>query len=193
MGAVLVVEDDPMVVASLCRALGKHAVVMSATTAAAALDALHSSEQVRAAIVDLGLPDGSGLDLARAIRAEYRELPIVIMSGHLTHDLVNRAFSLRSYYVVKPLSPTDMQCLVGWIGELGDIAPAALAERFALTPRESELLALSLGGYRRDVIRARLGIRESTVKKTVARLLRKFDATSLREIAEVIESDEIDR
>jgi DNA-binding NarL/FixJ family response regulator len=54
--------------------------------------------------------------------------------------------------------------------------------KHGLSRRESEVLALALEGLRRDVIRTRLGIRETTVKKTVARLLRKCGAASLREI-----------
>ena len=59
---------------------------------------------------------------------------------------------------------------------------SALIAKHGLSRRESEVLTLALEGLRRDVIRSRLGIRETTVKKTVARLLRKCGATSLREI-----------
>lgn len=192
MVSVLVVEDDPGIRGCISRSFAKRMTVTMAATIAEASAIIRSGIALRGAVLDLVLPDGSGLDLLEQIRPHYPDLPVTILSGHLEHDIVNRAFKLGAHYLVKPLSADDLERLASWFSHMGtlDVSPSRLAERFALTPRESELLALSLGGFRRDVIRARLGVRESTIKKTVARLLRKFEVGSLREIAEVIATEE---
>ena len=192
MGAVLVVEDDLPVQRSLERWLQRTSPVVAARTAAEAQAIVRGETALAGALIDARLPDGSGLELLAEIRARNRALPVVIMSAHLDRDLVNRTFLLEAHYVNKPLLAPELERVGGWMREQpAPFTPTAeaLAIRFALTRRESELLALSLGGLRRDVIRDRLGIRESTIKKTVARLLRKFDACSLREVAEVIAAE----
>jgi two-component system response regulator FixJ len=193
MGAVLVVEDDLPVQRSLERWFQKLSPVVAARTAAEAQAVVRSETPLAGALIDARLPDGSGLELLAEIRARDRTLPVVIMSAHLDRDVVNRTFLLHAHYVNKPLLAPELERVGDWMREHQvpiTPTPETLAIRFSLTRRESELLALSLRGLRRDVIRERLGIRESTIKKTVSRLLRKFDACSLREVAEVIASEQ---
>lgn len=188
---MLLVEDDAGVSACLVRALARQVDVIAAATLREASEFLRRPNRLRAAMIDIALPDGDGFVLLEEIRRSRRDLPVTLLSGHLSPQHVNRAFALRAHYLVKPLNGDELQRLREWIAESAGPAtnPATLAARFALTPRESELLVLSLEGLRRDVIRARLGVRESTIKKTVSRLLRKFEVGSLREIAELIESE----
>src|SRR5258706_10444270 len=47
--------------------------------------------QVDTAIVDFSLPDGDGLDLLRALKAQDASLPVVLLTGHGTIDLAVRA------------------------------------------------------------------------------------------------------
>ena len=63
---MLLVEDEPLVAEAIARALCGHVGVVIATTAAEALALDRAAETGWAgAIVDVRLPDGSGLDLAR--------------------------------------------------------------------------------------------------------------------------------
>jgi DNA-binding response OmpR family regulator len=56
----------------------------------------------RAAIVDIGLPDGSGLDLIEWIRSVRPLTPVLVLSGRCDPDVVNRVYDLAAEYVVKP-------------------------------------------------------------------------------------------
>ncbi len=77
---ILVVDDEPQIVRALkvvLREAGFEAV--AAETAAQALD-LASVRPPEAAIVDLVLPDGDGIELTRKLR-EWSEMPILVLSA----------------------------------------------------------------------------------------------------------------
>jgi DNA-binding response OmpR family regulator len=78
---VLLVEDDAHVAETVCDALtARRAVVERAETIGAARDRLRD-RLFDALILDLGLPDGCGLDLADALRAEGIDIPILMLTG----------------------------------------------------------------------------------------------------------------
>src|SRR5258708_13145331 len=55
------------------------------------------------AIVDLKLPDGSGLDLLHRIKETYADVPVIILTGHATVDSAARALKARAQaYVTNP-------------------------------------------------------------------------------------------
>lgn len=80
MTAVLVLEDDAVYGPALCRALGRSG--MDATLATTVEDAIARAEAAPPplAVVDLKLPDGSGVDAVRALVA--RGTRVVVLTGH---------------------------------------------------------------------------------------------------------------
>jgi DNA-binding NarL/FixJ family response regulator len=182
---ILVVEDDELQRRGLVRYLAKYS-VQSVASAEEALDRLLGTEPLGAAVIDVGLPGMSGLDLLERVRPSRTTLPVVLLTGYLDREYVNRASRLGAWYLCKPVSAGELEEVLGR-ARRAETKPArvdlsALVVKHGLSRRESEVLALAVEGLRRDVIRSRLGIRETTVKKTVARLLRKCGAASLREI-----------
>jgi signal transduction histidine kinase len=103
---VLYVEDNPTnirLVELLLR--GRNLDVVSATTAA---DGLAAAEKALPGLIllDLELPDGSGEDLLRRLRADerFRAVPIVIVSGDVSRDTVRRLLEAGAdEYQTKPL------------------------------------------------------------------------------------------
>ena len=86
--AILVVEDELLVRMFAVDVLEDAGFrVLQAGTAAEALQALQGSPDVRAALVDIGLPDRPGDQLAREIHAMRADLPIVIASGRSGREL----------------------------------------------------------------------------------------------------------
>src|SRR5688572_8433640 len=86
--AILVVEDEFLVRLFAVDALEDAGFrVIQAGTAAEALRALHGAPEVRAALVDVGLPDRSGDQLADEIHALRADLPIIIASGRSGREL----------------------------------------------------------------------------------------------------------
>jgi CheY-like chemotaxis protein len=102
--AILVVEDELLVRMFAVDALEDAGFrVLQAGSAAEALQALQGSPDVRAALVDIGLPDRPGDQLAADIRALRADLPIVIASGRSGRELRDRFAGNRGVTIlVKP-------------------------------------------------------------------------------------------
>ena len=101
---ILIVEDEVLVRMFAVDALedeGFH--VEECSTAAEALEKLRELSTVTAAVVDLGLPDRPGDELAIELRKIRTDLPIVIASGRSERELKERfALDHRLGIVVKP-------------------------------------------------------------------------------------------
>ena len=108
-GRVLVIDDDPGTCHTISDVLELHGhAVESATDGYAGLERL-TATPVDAAIVDIRLPDISGLDLLRAIRASSPDTEVIIITGHgslaTAVEAVNRAaFS----YLTKPFEMAQL-------------------------------------------------------------------------------------
>lgn len=96
MTCVLVVEDEPTVRRAIVRALtaSKWQVSQAGTVASALRCASELSTPIECAVLDLELPDGSGLDLATRLKARDPEIQIVFFSGSEDPELLSQASSL---------------------------------------------------------------------------------------------------
>jgi two-component system OmpR family response regulator len=117
---ILLVEDSERVVSVLTDALqrGGHA-VDAAAACAPALDRL-SERSFDLAIVDVGLPDGSGLDLCRTIRKEGYTFPILILTAR--NDVSDRVAGLDSGaddYLGKPFAAAELVARVRALSRRG--------------------------------------------------------------------------
>ncbi|MGZ4680019.1 MAG: response regulator transcription factor [Ilumatobacteraceae bacterium] len=99
---VLIVEDDPGVRQALERGLDRSGFTSTAVaTAAEALRVEHHD----IALVDLGLPDGDGVELCQQLRASYPERPIIVVTGrHDELDVIDALDAGADDYVTKPFS-----------------------------------------------------------------------------------------
>ena len=114
--AILVVEDELLVRMFAVDALEDAGFrVLEAGTAAEAMKALNGATNVRAALIDMGLPDRPGDQLADEIQALRADLPIVIASGRSGRELRERfAASPRIAILVKPYTaPLLLETLAG--------------------------------------------------------------------------------
>ena len=83
MAKILIVEDDKGLVALLQTILEKEGhLTMSASCGKTALDWINNSKP-DLALLDVGLPDMSGLEICKKIKGEYatRKIPIIILTG----------------------------------------------------------------------------------------------------------------
>jgi two-component system, OmpR family, KDP operon response regulator KdpE len=105
---VLVCDDEPHIVRALKIVLRDAGfAVLPAATAAEALQVatLHVPD---AAILDLVLPDGDGVEVCRALR-EWTEMPILVLSAVGDEDHKVRALEAGADdYVTKPFSPREL-------------------------------------------------------------------------------------
>lgn len=108
MTTIFHVEDDELLagaVRSAFEAFGFPGRFLTASTVSEAEDLLaEASPTVDLVISDMSLPDGSGLDVVRAVRANplKAHVPVLILSGHTEACMVNRAYALgANSYVAK--------------------------------------------------------------------------------------------
>ena len=116
--AILLVEDEFLVRLFAVDALEDAGFrVLQAETAAAALQALLDAPHVRAAVIDMGLPDRPGDHLAAEIRALHAGLPIVIASGRSGRELRERFAEQQHVAVV--VKPYTADLLLAALAEVG--------------------------------------------------------------------------
>jgi two-component system, OmpR family, KDP operon response regulator KdpE len=105
---VLVCDDEPQILRALRVILREQGFeVLPAATAREALDSA-ALRRPDAAIVDLVLPDGDGVDVCRSLR-EWSELPILVLSA--VGDEAEKVRALNAGaddYVTKPFGPSEL-------------------------------------------------------------------------------------
>ena len=107
-GRVLVCDDESQILRALRVVLREADYdVVPASTAAEALD-LAAVQRLDAAIVDIVLPDGDGVEVARQIR-EWSPIPILVLSAIGEEDEKVRALQAGADdYVTKPFGPKEL-------------------------------------------------------------------------------------
>ena len=129
-GRILVVDDDPGTSETLRDVLELEGhIVRTADCGRAGLETLAASP-VEAAIVDLKLPDVSGLDLLEAIKATSAETEVIFITGHASVASAVQAINGAAFgYLAKPF---DVRQLVATLDK------ALEKQRLARALRESE-------------------------------------------------------
>ncbi len=114
MPTLLVIDDEPGVCYSIRRVFsGAGVEVVTASTASAGLEAL-KKHKADAIVLDLQLPDRSGLDLFADLRALDPRRPIVFITAHGTTDTAIEAMKRGAFdYLVKPVDVERLTSVVG--------------------------------------------------------------------------------
>jgi two-component system KDP operon response regulator KdpE len=122
---VLVVDDEPQIRRVVRNALGtESARVIEAATGRDAID-LAAAERPSIVILDLGLPDVSGLEVCREIRS-WSLAPIIVLSArHSDQEKVALLDAGADDYITKPFSPSELQARVRAQLRRARLAPAA--------------------------------------------------------------------
>ncbi len=114
MPTLLLVDDEPNVLYTLELGLAEDGLnITTARTAREALELVRASTP-DAVVLDLRLPDGSGLDVFDAARAIDPHLPVVIITAHGTPDTAIEAMKRGAFeYLLKPVDLHQLQEVVG--------------------------------------------------------------------------------
>ena len=106
---ILVVEDDPDIGSLLRRGLGDEGYAVSVVETGAAAFAHVRREAPKAVILDVMLPDQTGIDICKGLRAEGFGMPIIMLSAKAA--IADRAEGLQAGaddYVVKPFAFSEL-------------------------------------------------------------------------------------
>ncbi|HMO10069.1 MAG TPA: response regulator transcription factor [Actinotalea sp.] len=107
MTRVLLAEDDPAIAEPLARALGREGYdVVVQGTGQGAIDNASTADMI---ILDLGLPDMDGLDVARRVRSEGLTTPVLVLTARADEvDLVVGLDAGADDYVTKPFRLAEL-------------------------------------------------------------------------------------
>lgn len=200
---LLLVDDHAVVRSGLRMLLESEAgarIVGEAGTAAAALEMLESARP-DVVLMDIGLPDMSGIEAAREIKRRHPQVAVVALTIHEDEEYFFRMLEAgASGYVPKRAAPEELLTAIqaAAAGEVylypslakllvGDYLSQEPPGRGAraldgLTAREQEVLTQLAEGASNAVIGERLGISPKTVARHRENLMRKLNLHSRAEL-----------
>jgi two-component system nitrate/nitrite response regulator NarP len=198
----LIADDHPMIRTAI-EALLRDTPFEIAGSAASGAQALDRVAELKPDLVllDLQMPEGSGMDVLRTLRGSPKGPRVVVLTAAIEDSLLMEARALKvDGIVLKNSDPAYLiDCLesvrrgqswidpelrerIGAIGERGSARPVSLA------PRERELIQCIRTGLRNRDIASRLGVTEGTVKVYLHRIFEKLGVKNRTELA--IRADE---
>jgi DNA-binding NarL/FixJ family response regulator len=184
---VLIVDDHPIMrvgIAAILNAQPDMQVVAQAGTAAEALR-LYSAERPELTLMDLRLPDKSGVEAIRAIRSISPKARIVVLTTYEGDEDIHQALEAGAQgYLIKGM-PHDalvkaLQRVHAGHRFLPRMVSEALSSRMPgthLSQREQEVLQLMFEGKSNRGIAEHLSIKEATVKSHVSVILMRLNVT----------------
>jgi FixJ family two-component response regulator len=187
---VHVVDDD----ASLCGALESlfESVGLDTLTYGAARDFLNASlaDQPGCIVIDIRLPDMSGLEFQAQLTQVGVRLPVIMMTGYGDIPMTVRAMKRGAVdFLSKPFRDQDMLDAVMAAIErdrqrrTADDNASQVRQRFGtLTPREQQVMMLVTTGKMNKQVAGELGVSEITAKIHRGAAMRKMGARTLADL-----------
>ncbi|BCS31700.1 DNA-binding response regulator [Luteitalea sp. TBR-22] len=183
---ILSVDDHPLIregIAAVIDSQPDMQVVAQASTGRQALQC-HRDHQPDVTLLDLRLPDGSGIDVLSAIVAESPQARIVVLTTFEGDVEIQRAFAAGARgYLLKGMPPSELVDAIRHVHAGRKRIPPAVAVQLAehvgdesLTERELEVLQWLAEGNRNKDIAVALSISEETVKVHVKHIMEKLGA-----------------
>ena len=111
--SVLVVDDDPQIITALGECLGNFDYSMQVATNGAEALIKAADPDLSLVMLDVNLPDYSGLELLNKIKEKNANLPVIIMTGFVSTEAAIEAMKLGAYeFVTKPFNLDKISTLV---------------------------------------------------------------------------------
>lgn len=138
-------------------------------------------------LLDVRMPQISGLEVCEQLRQRGIQLPVVLMSGFADVPMVIRAMKVGAIdFVQKPFNSQDVLERIQHALASTEIRsmPGGEAVQYldALTPRERQVLELAVTGKLNKEIAAELGIGQRTVETHRAKMMKKMACRSMVEL-----------
>jgi len=184
---ILAVDDHPLFHEGLSAVINNQpdmAVIAEATSGKEAIQRFRENTP-DVTLMDLRLPDMSGIDAMIAIRSEFPDARILILTTFAGDVEIHRALEAGARgYVLKTMAPKDLVEVIRQVHAGKKRIPAEIAAHLAehlsdeaLTGREVEVLQQVAGGNRNRDIAEKLFITEETVKVHIKHIMEKLGAS----------------
>ncbi len=184
---VLSVDDHPLLREGLAAIINNQPDMVLVAQASNAQEAIQQfrKHQPDVTLMDLRLPDKSGIDAMIAVRAEFPEARVIVLTTFEGDVEIQRALEAGARgYMLKSMPPKELVEAIRQVhAGKKRIAPqlaAQLAEHLSdedLTAREIEVLGQIAGGNRNRDIAEKLFITEETVKVHIKHIMEKLGAS----------------
>jgi FixJ family two-component response regulator len=193
---IVYVLDDDLSVREALRSLIRSVGVRCETFASAAEFLRYPrAEDPACLVLDVQLPDVSGLDLIGVLDAEEAPIPIIFITGHGSIPMSVRAMKSGAVeFLTKPFREEDLITAMRQALERDRSTKQKRAELAGLrarmqklTPREREVLGLVVAGRMNKQIAAELGTAEQTIKQHRGRVMKKLGVDSVAELVRLAE------
>ncbi len=183
---ILSVDDHPLLREGIAALIGSEEdmeLIAEASNGREALD-LFRKHQPDITLMDVQMPEMNGIDAIGAIRGEFPEARIIVLTTHPGDFHVSRALKAGARaYLLKGMLRKELLDTIRAVHagqkRLSSGAAAEIAEHSAddvLTPRETEVLRRIAAGNANKEIGRQLGLTEETVKSHVRNILPKLGA-----------------
>ena len=184
---IMIVDDHPVVREGLSRIIVSESGMEVIAEASTGAEALAQYRKLRPDIVllDMRMPEMTGLQTIEAIRKEFSNARIIILSTYdLEEDIYQSLQAGARGYILKDSPRNELLSSIRRVHAGERVIPPNIATRLAeriggneLTAREFEVLKLIVKGRSNKQIGDDLGISEGTVKSHVNNILDKLGVT----------------
>lgn len=184
---VFSVDDHPLLREGIAAIINNQPDMQMVAQAATGYEAIQifRKQQPDVTLMDLRLPDRSGIDSLIAIRSEFPEARLIMLTTFEGDVEIQQALEAGARgYLLKSMPPKELVEGIRQVHAgrkcIGPDLAAKLAEHLgeeALTSREKDVLQHIAGGNRNRDIAERLFISEETVKVHIKHIMEKLDAS----------------
>jgi PAS domain S-box-containing protein len=108
--SVLVVEDDPDIIIGLQDLLQHDGYEVTSVGTCAAAIALIAQQRFNAILLDLGLPDGDGVEVLKEVQRREPSLPVIIVTAHIAQERTIGSLGKGAFaYLTKPFNTEELR------------------------------------------------------------------------------------
>lgn len=189
-GTVYLIDDDNSMRDSLARMLRDVGYAIQEFESATSF--LQNSLPVAPAVIilDMQMPDVSGLDLMERLEKLGRKTPIVFLSGQSHPQQIVKGLKRGALdFLFKPFNIDELLQAIDQALDYDqkqlkrNLKEGEIKSNFnSLTPREREVFALLVDGLMNKEIAERLGTTDATIKVHKARVMEKMQANSVQDL-----------
>jgi DNA-binding NarL/FixJ family response regulator len=183
---VLSVDDHPLLREGIAAIIGSQPDMLLVGSASSGGEAIRAFRELRpdVTLMDLRLPDMTGIDSLIAIRNEFPDARIIVLTTFEGDAEIQRALQAGALgYLLKSMPPRDLVEAIRQVNCGKKRIPPEIAAQLAeyisedsLTDREIQVLRYIAGGNRNREIGQRLFISEETVKVHIRHIMEKLGA-----------------